>query len=475
MRIRNLLRYAILIFAIASCSRNTIPAMALASIPAVPAFIITEDFENGIKTKYGSGDVQLSTGSWNLDNAVIGGLPADCKNGSRSIRMKTGQLTMNFDIYGLKMVYIKHAKFGSDPASTWKFLYSKDGGLTFRQVGQDILETNTTLVTDSFKVGPSAQIRIRIQNTGSTKTARINLDDITFSGMDNPSLQVAVPDSTIDSIPQDLPKKATLAGTRGVGAGPDAEPESGDDSNLLFGNPSNASSTSPDNFYLDQKYYIESYSASRSTPNWVSWHLNARNATKTSGRINNFAGFNGLPEADYVVKSSSYNGSGFDRGHNCPSADRTSSTAANSATFLMTNMIPQAPRNNEQTWAHFEEYLRTQVLAGNEVYIIMGSYGIGGVGSKGPATTIDKGRVTVPAHVWKVAVIIPSGNFDVSRVTAASRVIAINTDNDNSINPDWRKYIVSVRDIELATGYNLLSALPKSIQDQLEIQKDPGN
>ena len=50
--------------------------------------------------------------------------------------------------------------------------------------------------------------------------------------------------------------------------------------------------------------------------------------------------------------STSYSGSGFDRGHNCPSADRTGSTADNTATFLMTNMMPQAPTNNQQTWAH---------------------------------------------------------------------------------------------------------------------------
>jgi endonuclease G len=137
-------------------------------------------------------------------------------------------------------------------------------------------------------------------------------------------------------------------------------------------------------------------------------------------------------------------------------------------------MIPQAPRNNEQTWGHFEDYLRKQVLAGNEVYIIMGSYGAGGVGSKGLATTIDNGRITVPAHVWKVALIIPAGNSDMTRVRGTSRVIAINTANDNAIDPDWTKYIVTVRDIELATGYNLFSALPKNIQDQIEIERDAG-
>ena len=49
------------------------------------------------------------------------------------------------------------------------------------------------------------------------------------------------------------------------------------------------------------------------------------------------------------VSSTSYSGSGFDRGHNCPSADRTGSVADNTATFLISNMMPQAPRNNQQT------------------------------------------------------------------------------------------------------------------------------
>ncbi|MBM3402326.1 MAG: DNA/RNA non-specific endonuclease, partial [Bacteroidetes bacterium] len=83
----------------------------------------------------------------------------------------------------------------------------------------------------------------------------------------------------------------------------------------------------------------------------------------------------------YRVSSTSYCGSGFDRGHNCPSADRTSNVAANSSTFLMTNMIPQAPNHNRQTWANLEDYTRELLEAGNEVFIVMGSYGSGGVGS----------------------------------------------------------------------------------------------
>lgn len=471
MIVKNFLLYAGLAIAFTGCSKTTIKVTPPPSTPAPILYTITEDFESGTKGAYAAADVNLSTGTWNFDNALLGSLAADQKNGTKSVRMKTGKLTMNFDVNGVNTLYITHGKYGTDPASTWKLLYSTDGGVTYNQLGQDILETNTALVVDSFKLDVSDHVRFQIQNTGSTASARINFDDITFKGTGDPGIQVGTPDTT----PVDTAKTGTATGTRGIDAGPDAEPTTGDNSNMLFGNPSNASSTMPDNYLMDQKYYVESYSGSRSIPNWVSWHLDSTNITNATGRLDNFAGFNGLPQGDYVVQSNSYSGSGFDRGHNCPSADRTSSSAANSATFLMTNMIPQAPQNNQQTWAHFENYLRTQVVAGNEIYIIMGSYGAGGVGSKGEATTIDNGRITVPAHVWKVALIIPAGNGDINRITSGTRVIAINTANNNVIDGDWTKYIVTVRDIEQATGYDLLSGLPKSIQDQIEVKRDPGN
>jgi endonuclease G len=81
-------------------------------------------------------------------------------------------------------------------------------------------------------------------------------------------------------------------------------------------------------------------------------------------------------------------------------------------------------------------------------------------------------NVTVPSNVWKVAVIVPTGNGDVSRVSTSTRVIAVNTPNINTTNSDWKQYRVTVRDIETATGYNLLSNLPQNVQDAVETKKD---
>jgi len=165
-------------------------------------------------------------------------------------------------------------------------------------------------------------------------------------------------------------------------------------------------------------------------------------------------------------------GSDVERGHNCPSADRASSAAANSSTFLMTNVIPQAPRNNEGTWANFENYLRGLVKNGDELYIVMGSYGNSGTGSKGSAITIDSGRVTVPSHVWKVAVVLSNGTKDLSRITTKTRVIAINTPNINTVSSKWQTHLTSVDAIEAATGYDLLSNVSSSIQKVLEAKTD---
>ncbi|MBD1385347.1 DNA/RNA non-specific endonuclease [Mucilaginibacter rigui] len=470
MKIRKLLIFSAFLLVVASCKKDNTPTAPIVDPPVPPKpYTIVEDFESGTKGGYAILDVQLKTGTWSFNDALIGNLAADAKAGTKSVRLRTGDLTMKFDVKNLEQISIKHAKYGNDAASTWQLMMSVDSGKTFTQLGADITENNTTLVTDSFKVTVNKPVRFRIQKTGTT---RINIDDITFKGKGDSGI---VQDTTGDGGDGDNgPGTGTPAAERGVTVGTDAPPASGDNSNLLFGNPSGAQPAivMPDNYLIDQGYYVESYSSSRGTPNWVSWHLDATNATGAVSRKDDFAGFIGLPNTFYHVESNSYSGSGFDRGHNCPSADRTSSTNANSATFLMTNMIPQAPQNNQQTWNNLEGYLRTQVTAGNEVYIIMGSYGVGGTGSNGTVNKINNDKITVPSNVWKVAVIVPTGDGDVNRVNANTRVIAVNTPNINTINSDWKQYRVTVRDIETATGYNLLSNLPQSVQDAVETKKD---
>ena len=140
-----------------------------------------------------------------------------------------------------------------------------------------------------------------------------------------------------------------------------------------------ADATTPTNYLLLKTQYALSYHRDQGKPTWVSWHLSPE-WLGSAPRQDDFRGDPDLPAGWYRVTASSYTGSGFDRGHNCPSADRTRTVADNSATFLMSNIMPQAPRNNQRTWANLEDYSRTLVGRGNELYLICGSYGRGGTG-----------------------------------------------------------------------------------------------
>lgn len=245
------------------------------------------------------------------------------------------------------------------------------------------------------------------------------------------------------------------------------------DSHLALGNPSGATSSSSNqyNYLMNKSQFALSYNNANRTPNWVSWHLSSAWLGSTA-RQDNFRADTTLPSGWYQVGGSSYSGSGFDRGHMCPSADRTGSTTDNGATFLMTNMVPQSPKNNQLGWAQFENYCRDLTDAGNELYIVCGPYGSGGTGSAGFASKIDGGRIKVPSHTWKVALVLKNGSNDVSRVTNSTRTIAILMPNDQSVTTDWKKYRTSVDEIESLTGYNFFSNVSTAVQGVIEARVD---
>jgi endonuclease G len=244
---------------------------------------------------------------------------------------------------------------------------------------------------------------------------------------------------------------------------------------MVMGNPNGATADTnfPDNFLMMKAQYALSYNNTREIPNWTSWHLDST-WRGSAPRQDDFRNDDTLPPGFHQVQGTDYVGSGFDRGHMCPSADRTSTIADNSATFLMTNMIPQGPGNNQGPWAALENSLRT-FLPGNELYILSGGQGVGGIGSNGPLSVLASG-VTVPAKTWKAGLILPVGDNDVSRVDTNTRIIAVIMPNDDAIRFDqWQKYLATVDQIEALTGYDLYSNVPTNIQEVIEARVDAAN
>ena len=236
---------------------------------------------------------------------------------------------------------------------------------------------------------------------------------------------------------------------------------------LLLGNPSNATSdvANENNYLMIKPQYSLSYNRSKATANWVAWRLDS-SWLGAADRQDDFRPDTALPAGWYQVTDTDYSGSGYDRGHMTPSGDRTRSAADNSATFLMTNIVPQLAANNQGPWADFENYCRELANQGKEIYIVSGV--------QGNAGTIAQGRIVVPQVTWKVALVLQNGNNDLQRINKSTRTIAIIVPNQAPVNQNapWRTFRKTVDQVEALTSYDFFSAVPKITQELIERKRD---
>ena len=122
-------------------------------------------------------------------------------------------MSFNMD-NGVETIRIRHAKYGNDGNSTWRLIASYDDGASWYYVGSTITTNSTTLNTVSFDVNETSSVRYGIQKL-SGGSNRINIDNVEI-----------------------------ITATSG-GSSP------GIDSNITFGNPSDAG-TSSTNYYLSK-------------------------------------------------------------------------------------------------------------------------------------------------------------------------------------------------------------------------------
>jgi DNA/RNA endonuclease G (NUC1) len=240
---------------------------------------------------------------------------------------------------------------------------------------------------------------------------------------------------------------------------------------LLMGNPSNATAdiANENNYLMVKPQYSLSYDRSEATPNWVAWRLDSFwVGSNPVQRQDDFRPDTTLPAGWYQVTDQDYSGSGYTRGHMCPSGDRTNTIPNNSATFLMTNMVPQTAANNTGPWEDLESYCRSLAGQGNELYIISGPNGnIGTIGST------QQNRIVVPNVTWKVVMVLPNGSDDLQRVTKSTRVFGVIMSNQSiNQNAPWRNFRVTVDAVENLTGYDFFSNVPKALQELIEKRRD---
>jgi endonuclease G len=154
--------------------------------------------------------------------------------------------------------------------------------------------------------------------------------------------------------------------------------------------------------------------------------------------------------------------SGYDRGHQIPSADRTVTKVANSQTFYFTNMTPQLSTLNGQMWASLESQVRNWMAASDTMYVVTGAIlkTVNGSETVKYATDAKGNKVAVPNYYYKVLLRLKTGKYDAIGFWFEHRSYGSGLAT--------AAVTKSVRQIETLTGFNFFANLAKSAQDEAE-------
>jgi endonuclease G len=239
---------------------------------------------------------------------------------------------------------------------------------------------------------------------------------------------------------------------------------------MQLGNPTGATSdpNNHDHYLIQRTVEAMDYSDNLGQPNWTSWDLTAADIG-TAGRSSSFYTDTNLPSGFHRVTTAEYTNTGFDRGHMCPSDDRTDTTNDNRLVFFMSNIVPQQDDLNTGPWEGLETYCRSLTTSNYEPLIISGPVGFDG-------TKLNTGYVSVPGYTWKIIVCVPPGTGTaLSRITSTTRVIAVKMPNIIGVHAiKWTNYITCVNRIQYDTGYTFFTALSSTIANALRAYVDGG-
>jgi len=151
-----------------------------------------------------------------------------------------------------------------------------------------------------------------------------------------------------------------------------------------------------------------------------------------------------------------YRGSGYDRGHLCPAGDRRFSEYAYNQTFYTSNISPQRKDFNAGVWNRLEIQVRRWCDQYGTLQVA-----VGGVLEPG-LDEIGEEDVAVPERYYKI---ISRGTIDNMKVIA---FLMPHSESQLSL----QEFVVSVDEVEVATGIDFLAELPDALENKIEARAD---
>lgn len=203
---------------------------------------------------------------------------------------------------------------------------------------------------------------------------------------------------------------------------------------------------------LKNESYWVGYSESMKNPLWVAYRVFDVPSLDSGKRPSSFR-IDRRTEAK--VPSTAFRKTGYDRGHMAPNHAIATRYGVDGQweTFLMSNIIPQVPRINRYIWKDLEQRVsRRYGLYFSEVWVITGPV------------------FTEPVERLGSGVAIPSGYYKIMADEQGDelRVLAFLIESDCPPYARMKSKLVSIDELEEATGLDFFPKLSKEEQSDLE-------
>lgn len=220
-----------------------------------------------------------------------------------------------------------------------------------------------------------------------------------------------------------------------------------------------------DSYDPDGVNYSVEWDSDLKSQRWTCYQMH-RGYTGNAGRHDIFTEDPDLPSyARFPDTYAMYSGSGFTRGHICPSADRQYSKEANKQTFYYTNMQPQyynfnAGDNYTGVWVNMENRVRSwagQLAATDTMYVCKG----GTIDSPRNILMRIKNQLIVPKYFFMALLIKNSKGY---------KALGFWAEHNNAIPPkvNLADYVVSIADLQQKTGIDFFCNLPDETENHVE-------
>ncbi len=212
---------------------------------------------------------------------------------------------------------------------------------------------------------------------------------------------------------------------------------------------------------LKNKAYVVGYDENLGNPAWVAYKIFKTNSLETAPRVPFVA--DERSQRIQKVSSQDYANSGFDRGHMAPNQaiGVCYGNEAQNETFLMTNIVPQLHSLNAGVWKNLEQRaLKRYAKNFEEIWIVCGPI-YSAENRRGNGKKIGKAKVAVPDAFFMILV-------DEEEKSGALRTLSFVVPHNKNLDSNLSKYLVSIDEIEAATGLDFFSNFEEEVQTKLE-------